>query len=68
MVLHKRIPRVKIEKMCLCLHESTCQPESTSLTYNWHLKDWMKHCILAQNSESATIELPNCGNKVPGQK
>ena len=30
--------------------------ESTSPTYNWyHHTDWMKHCIPAQNSETASL-------------
>ena len=56
MVLHNSIPRCKIEKMCLCLHKSTCKPESPSPTYNWHHHtDWMKHCIPAQNSETTSL-------------
>ena len=68
MVLDNSIPRGKIENMCLCCHKSTCQSESTNPTYNWHLTDWMKHCVPAQNSEAATIEFPSCENKVHGHK
>ena len=48
-VLHNSTPRVKIAKIHVPIEKH--QP-----TYNWHLTDWMKHCIPAQNSETATID------------
>ena len=66
MVFDNGIPRGK--KMCLCCHKFTCQSESPSATNNWHPTEWLKHCIPAQNSETATIEFPSCDNKVRGHK
>ena len=53
MVFDNGIPKGK--KMFLCCHKSTYQSESTSAANNWHLKEWLKYYIPAQNSETTTI-------------